>query len=99
MTLYPHPRRFDSKPYLAFVRRLPCSVSDCRGRSEAHHVRLAGQGSIGLKTDDTQAVPLCHIHHMAYHNVGRVAFEKEHGLDMSREIIRTLTQYLRELSG
>ncbi|WP_277810667.1 DUF968 domain-containing protein [Chromohalobacter canadensis] len=59
--------RFRSPDYLAWVRTLPCcacGVSPC----DAHHmVGMYGVGGMGLKAEDSMAMPLCRACHMELH--------------------------------
>ncbi|MDV6318783.1 DUF968 domain-containing protein [Chromohalobacter sp. HP20-39] len=59
--------RFRSPAYLAWVRTLPCcacGVSPC----DAHHmVGMYGVGGMGLKAEDSMAMPLCRACHMDLH--------------------------------
>lgn len=47
--------------YLDWIRKQPCVL--CGARSEAHHLKLPGQGRMGKKPDDYFAVPLCRTCH------------------------------------
>ncbi len=54
--------------YLARVRALECraaGLSPCLGAVEAHH---AGRRGLGQRAHDHTAIPLCHGHHMAWHD-------------------------------
>lgn len=59
--------------YLAWIRSLPCIRCD-RQPSEAHHQPAVGHSSVGLKTSDYRAVPLCTSHHRLLHDSGRKSF-------------------------
>lgn len=60
-------QRFRSERHLRFVRSLPCcacGVSPC----DAHHmVGMHGVGGMGLKAEDSMAMPLCRACHMELH--------------------------------
>lgn len=90
---YPKPTRVESPHYLAFVRQHPCCVPKCWKRPQASHVVFQGQGKVGSKVDDTQAVPHCEKHHLEYHEIGREAFERKYGLNLYQTIIDLLTEY------
>lgn len=63
-------RRQRDPEYMAFVRRLPCSVSwphGCQGPVEAHH---AGERPFGRKAPDWTCLPLCHKAHHDWHSGG-----------------------------
>lgn len=95
--MLPKPFRFESRTYLHFVRQHPCVVSKCWNKVEASHIVFDGQGKVGSKVDDTQAVPMCRKHHSQYHAVGRDQFERFHGLNFAQIIISMLTAYLADL--
>jgi hypothetical protein len=57
--------RSSESGYLAKVRALPCLVCGKRP-SEAHH--HTGRRGMGQKSSDSDAMPLCHECHMAFHN-------------------------------
>jgi len=59
--------------YLKWIRTLPCSA--CGAFSTvAHHHPAAGHSSVGLKCDDTRAIPLCPTCHHRVHSVGKASF-------------------------
>lgn len=95
---FPRPQRTELPDYLKFVRRHSCCVKNCWKRTEAHHVVFDGQGKIGSKVSDTQAISLCEKHHQEYHAIGRDAFELKHGLNCAQIIIQLLTEYILEKS-
>ncbi len=55
----------------------------CEGKIEAHHVREGNGGGMGLKPDDSSAVPLCSAAHKRGHETGWQTFEKEWSVDLS----------------
>lgn len=62
-------KRWRSKAYLKFVRRLPCSVPYCQETGiEAAHF---GPRAAGRKVHDCLAIPLCTTHHRESHQDGR----------------------------
>jgi hypothetical protein len=70
----------ENKPYLVFLRRLPCSMlghGDCLGAMHAHHPQ--GKKGIGTKNHDDRAIPLCTKHHTERHSLSGAfkAFRKE----------------------
>jgi hypothetical protein len=78
--------------HLQWVRGFVCAAhqsGECEGRTEAHHAREGANGGMGLKPDDTTAVPLCAFHHAEIHRIGWQSFEKRHRLDLS-ELARKL---------
>ncbi len=77
------PRERDDA-YLKLVRAIPCLR--CGGApSQAAHVRLSAGGGMGMKPDDSQALPLCQWCHLdapdAQHKVGEHPFWGELGID------------------
>ena len=59
MKAIPKHRAERDEKYLQFVRTLPCAVCNRPAPSHAHHHPADGQSSVGLKTSDLRAVPLC----------------------------------------
>ncbi len=68
-------RRAALSPLLAFVRRQDCLCCGRKGPSDPAHMTLSrGEKGVGMKTPDTQAVPLCRAHHRAWdQHTGRFA--------------------------
>lgn len=59
---------------------------NCRGKNEAHHVRLGGDGGTGLKPGDERAIPLCGYHHRALHDSGQQTFAVRYGVNFEQAI-------------
>jgi hypothetical protein len=74
---YRGPARDES--YKAFIRRQPCCCGCRRGPCEAAHVGM--DGGMGLKASDYSTAPLWRECHRRYHVVGKLAFERECGID------------------
>ncbi len=77
-----------SPSHLKWVRGHSCCAASgaCLGAVEAHHVRETVDGSgggIGLKPDDSSAVPLCRFHHQTVHTSGADTFQTLHRIDLS----------------
>lgn len=53
----------ESKVFLGYVRRLPCSFCDAEAPSSAHHFPPRGRGV----TDDSKTCPVCARCHMRCH--------------------------------
>lgn len=100
------PRRGDivNPNYLKFIHTQPClllekhpDIHQCNGPLQAHHVNVAASG-----LDDTRTVPLCfgaHQHDgssVSVHRLGRLGFERFHGLLFAAEIERLQEMYLAE---
>lgn len=64
------PRRARDLDHLKRVAALPCLVCG-RTPSHPHHLRFAQLRSLGSKSSDEWAVPLCPIHHRSLHDAGR----------------------------
>ena len=83
--------------YKAWVRTLPCCVSECnRGRIEAAHT--GSDGGMRLKASDRSCVPLCHYHHAVhYHglNAGKRTLEALHAIDFRAIVQRLNSEYDR----
>lgn len=92
--MYPKPIRHESPLYLAFIRGHMCLVPKCFKAPQAHHIVMDGQGRIGSKVSDYQAVPLCEKHHRQYHDCGRERFAEWHGLNLYQIVIDLLTEYV-----
>jgi hypothetical protein len=63
--LPPQSKRFTDPEYLRWVRSRPCCVCGA-WPVEAHHAGLRG---FGMKSADDTAIPLCTLHHRAWHDV------------------------------
>lgn len=82
--------------HLRWIRQHCCAVSglnghECKGRIEAHHVRLGTDGGVGKKPSDQWAVPLCGTAHRTLHDKGQVSFEKLYVVDL-KEIAEGLAR-------
>lgn len=79
------PERARSPGHLAWVRGHECAASTvlCAGKTQAHHVRVEGDGTTGLKPGDDKAVPLCQHHHERGHAIGWKAFEARYRVDLT----------------
>jgi len=85
------PRSIVNLAYRAFVRSLPCC---CCGRTWGVEFAHTGNRGLSQRATDLDGVPLCRksCHQTgphSYHALGRVAFERYHGLDL-RKIIAQL---------
>jgi hypothetical protein len=78
-------RRFPS--HLGWLRKRPCLIEGrgghvCSGDMEAHHVN-EGNGGMGLKTFDYEAVPVCSAAHIEVH-CGKRTFEDRYRLNLEQ---------------
>lgn len=85
--------------YLSFIRSRPCLVCEATLEIEAAHVRVGGDGGVGLKPSDYRAVPLCHRHHAQQHRDGERTFWRWLGADPNAVIIHLIAAYLTETYG
>ena len=83
--------------HLKFVRTLPCLVRFCRSRrSDASH---CGPHGMSQKASDHSTVPLCRKHHQELHQLGRLAFEAKHSLDLLATAEKLAQKPLVKLQG
>lgn len=85
--------------YLEFIRQLPCIACSTQAGVQAAHVRMAGDGGIGLKPSDYRAVPLCARCHGEQHQHGEATFWRARGADPNAVIIRLITAYIVDRHG
>lgn len=76
-----------NKHYITWIKQCPCLLC-LNPATEAHHVNPVGKGAKGSKTDDTRCIPLCTLHHLEYHQIGRDSFSKKHSIDYEYVIER-----------
>lgn len=88
----PTVRRERDKDYLGFLHRLPCCVSGVQSDVIAHHITV-GRGRMGVKEDDSLALPLHNAMHDqhpgALHVVGERNFWTRWGInpfDVTRDL-------------
>ncbi len=76
--------------YLDYIRSLPCVI--CQSEpSEPNHLETGG---VGMKGSDYVTLPMCRRHHNLYHLLGKDTFSEEYGIDLFREVTRTLVAWL-----
>ena len=77
-------RRLHDRPYLAFLHTLPCCISGTTNDVIAHHITI-GRGRMGVKEDDSLALPLSAQWHndfpQSLHAVGEKNFWRRWGVD------------------
>ena len=67
-----------NKKHLSRIRALPC-LADSRHDTydiQAAHIRIYGDGGMGMKPGDDHAVPLCQKCHAEQHRIGERTFWK-----------------------
>src|SRR5258708_448574 len=84
-----------SASYLAWVRTLGGAACGAEGRSEAAHT--GSDGGMSQKASDLSCIPLCADCHtrgpLAYHRLGRAAFERAHGVTCARVVKRLQAEW------
>lgn len=97
------PRRAHDKGYLAWLHELPCCVSGVTDGVIAHHITI-GRGRMGVKADDSLALPLHHSLHTDYpqalHVIGEKKFWNSHGIDpflLASNLYKAYTDYSENL--
>jgi hypothetical protein len=85
--------------YLRYIRQLSCVACGKHPRQiEAAHF---GPRGLGQKSDDRQALPLCHKCHrtspISYHELGPVKFALAHKLDVAAQIAKLNAFYEEKL--
>lgn len=61
--------------------------------SVAHHVRMGGNGGMGVKPSDYRTVPLTDLEHRALHQMGEKEYWRRVGVDPDLVIISLLVAY------
>lgn len=69
--------RLRDPKYLIWVRELPCIACWLETGANPDHTNLPMQGAKGLKSSDSQVIPLCHRCHTLRHNIGVKTFYEE----------------------
>jgi hypothetical protein len=74
--------------YKAWIRTLACLGCARKGCCEAAHTGT--DGGMSMKASDYSCVPLCSACHTqapgAYHRIGKLAFERAHGVCLAAEV-------------
>ena len=75
-------KQADRRPdFRVWVREFGCLTPRraCSRKIDLHHVRTLGAGG----KDESNVVPLCHVHHMEGHTGGWETFERKYDLDLT----------------
>lgn len=91
-------RTYRNADYMKFLRdERPCIVT-LQGSPHvemvSHHVRIGGNGGMGLKPSDYRCVPLTAQEHVRLHNQGETFYWKEKGIDPNHYMVGYLSHYL-----
>lgn len=86
------PKTIRNERYLGYIRTLPCCVCR-RAIVEAHH---ADTGGVGIKCNDTRAIPLCHECHTVCHTLGKETFQERRNIDFKAIQITCLEGYIND---
>ena len=95
MKSYPKHKRWKSPKYLEYIRSCPCIICGYK-EVDAHHVRHKGSGGTARKPDDYYALPICRLHHLENHQIGKDTFFERHGIDVFQELFRMVSGYLKK---
>lgn len=88
------PRRLHEKGYLQYLHQLPCVVSGVTNDVIAHHLRM-GRFRMGVKEDDSLAIPLTNYMHDELHKGSEYAFWNRWGFepfDLCRDLYAVFLQ-------
>lgn len=76
-------RIYGSKERVLFVKGLRCPVSWCSNATPTENCHIEGDG-VGRKSAYTKIVPLCQLHHLKLHDLGRDSFEQTYHIDLEK---------------
>jgi len=93
MNPMPKQKRWKSEKYLEFIRKQPCIVCGYK-TTQAHHIRFANNSGTASKPSDTWTIPLCKLHHLEYHQIGRDTFYDRHGVDVFLDLFTLTRKYI-----
>lgn len=89
-----------SEKFKQYVRGFPCLLAGkpghvCSGRIQFAHVRMEGDGGMGLKPSDSRGLPMCENAHLwDQHVKGEKAFEAKWGVNLVVEAERHWNAWL-----
>lgn len=86
---FPKPERKKSKKHLVKIADIGCAI--CGKVADPHHLDSSG---VGTKGSDWLTVPLCRVHHMEYHSIGRLEFEDKYSVNLWRVCATLLAEEL-----
>jgi len=88
------PQRTD-KSYLNWLKKQPCSNPDCKGNGGQMipaHQRILGNGGMGLKSPDRDALPLCFTCHSVEHR-GSITFWAQGSKAATKKYVQEICNY------
>jgi hypothetical protein len=91
------PNENRSRDYKAWIRTLDCVVPWCSFHP-VHAAHTGTDGGTAIKASDWSCAPICAIHHVVYHRIGRKAFEVRYRLNFA-SLVEKLNGIFRELRG
>ena len=80
--VYPRHRKW-LRSHECVVTLSDCNVA-CSSVVEVSHIRTAANSGTGLKPRDSDAVPMCSLHHRNYHDYGHETWQRVYGLDLAK---------------
>jgi Protein of unknown function (DUF968) len=95
-------KRFRNANYLSWIRTQPCVVTDMdftQTDMVAHHVRLGGDGGMGLKPSDYRCIPLTAFQHVKLHAMVESEYYKMFELSVEKLMISLMIKYIRTQRG
>ena len=94
----PQEQKSQSKKYLDYIRKKPCSVCGSMP-CDPDHLEARGMG--GANKDgykDYSCIPLCRTHHTERHNMGNNGFEARYNINIWKDAFNLLRRYFIEVS-
>jgi hypothetical protein len=94
--MIPKHKAYRNPKYRKFVSDKPCLITGTTP-CDCHHENKDGEGTMGGKPGDERGLPYSREIHQERHQIGKKAFYKKYyWIDPKEEIIRLLTEYLKE---
>ena len=91
-------KRFRNANYLSWIRTQPCIVTDMdftQTDMVAHHVRMGGDGGMGLKPSDYRCLPLTAYQHVKLHSMVEKGYYDMFELAVDKLMISLMLRYIR----
>ena len=82
-----------NKKLRVFLQKQGCILKstwgfECMGCVEIHHIRKntgLALKPLDIESKSSNIVPLCHMHHMVFHSLGKDTFRKTYNLDLKEK--------------